>query len=150
NAANPLADRADDSGELLRDGVTHGVRNIDRGRAGIDRSLHKAAEKIQVRAGGVFRREFHVRAQRPGVGHGAVYLFKRLVARDFELALQMQIRAGQEYVDPRMTGLIQRSPRAADVRLTGTGQSSNNRAAELCGDEVYGPEVIFRSYGKTR
>ncbi len=50
-------------------GVADGVRNIERGGAGIDGRLQHFAEEVGVGAGGVLGRKFHVIAERTGVGH---------------------------------------------------------------------------------
>ena len=46
---------------LLRDGVADGVRNIDCRRAGRNGPFDNLAQKIELRAGRVFRREFDIR-----------------------------------------------------------------------------------------
>jgi len=50
---------------FFRHGIADGVGNVDGGCAFIDHSLHHLAEKIEIRAGCVFRGKFDVIAMHP-------------------------------------------------------------------------------------
>src|ERR1051326_1335673 len=131
DALYSLPDCTDYRRELVRDGVADRVRDVDGRRAGIDGGLHELAEKIKIGAGGVFRRELYVMAERFGVSHSAVYLFQRLIARNFQLACQVQIRAGEKHMDSWATGASQRSPRPANIGFAGASQPGDDRTRKL-------------------
>ena len=67
-ALHGLADLADEVAVLDGHGVADGVWNIERGGAGIDGRLQDFAEEVGIGAGCVLGREFHVIAERTGVG----------------------------------------------------------------------------------
>ncbi len=65
NATNALPQGADNVPVFFRHGIADGVGNVDGGCAFIDHSLHYLAQKIQIRARGVFRGKFDVIAVYP-------------------------------------------------------------------------------------
>src|SRR5260370_3570137 len=75
-----------------------------------------------------------------------MHLVERLVARDSQFALQMQIGTGQEDMDARVVSLFQSCPGPANVRLSCPGQAGDHRASDLARDQTHGIEVVFRSY----
>ena len=69
DAAHALAKGRDQARELRRDGVADGVRNVERGGAGLDHTLQDRAEEFRVGAGGVLGGELDVVTQGTGIGH---------------------------------------------------------------------------------
>ncbi len=95
-------------------------------------------------AGRVFGRELHIvhigaRQANRGVG-----LFQRLRPRDLQLVLQVNVRAGEEYVDARAVRPFQRSRGRLDIFAAGAGKGGDARAAHLAADAADGGKVAGR------
>src|SRR5690348_18124544 len=107
------------------------------------RRLDKGAEKVHVRTGGIFRRELYVAAQSAGIGHGLVNLFERLIASNLQLALQMEIRTGEENMDPRPAGVLKCAPCAGNIGLGGTRQSRDDGTLDFTSNNAYSFIVVL-------
>src|SRR5207302_2434521 len=70
DAANVLAQVAEQLGELIRYGVADRVGYVDRARSGLDRRLDYLRQELELRARGVLGRELDVRAQLASHAHG--------------------------------------------------------------------------------
>ena len=60
NIRNVLLQMRNDFEIMHRSGVPDCIRNVDRGRTGIDRLLHDLAEKVEFGSRGIFGREFNI------------------------------------------------------------------------------------------
>ena len=69
DVGHALEDVADEVGELLRDGVAHGVRDVDGGGAGLDDLLQHLVDVLGLGAAGVHGAELHVGGVALGAGH---------------------------------------------------------------------------------
>ena len=91
NPAHLLPQRLDGAREFIRDGIAHGIGNIDHGCAGPDSGFHCLAKELNVGAGSVFRRKLHVVAKRSRAPNRVMNLIERLRPTDLEFVFQMQI-----------------------------------------------------------
>ena len=80
DAGNFFTQGANELAVFLGHRVADRIGNVDGGGAGCDHRLDYLAEKRDVGAGGVFGREFNVRAQRLGVPDGLAGLLQALLA----------------------------------------------------------------------
>ena len=71
-------------------------------------------------------------------------LLQALLARNFQLVLQMNVGGRQKDMNAGMGCALERLPSALDILRTGTGEASNNRSPDDCGDGLNGGEVAFR------
>src|SRR5436305_15322030 len=97
-APHPFANITNQVAELQWNRITNGVRNVQRGRAGLNDRLEHLEEKFRFSAGRVFRRKFDILAKRARQTDRLSSLFKALLARNAQLVLQMNVRCRQKYV----------------------------------------------------
>lgn len=107
---------------LLRDGVADGVRNIDCRRAGRNGPFDNLAQKIELRAGRVFRREFDIRTIVDGPFDHLDRLANDLLLGHLELVLPVDGAGRQKDVDPRLLGSFECLPGAVDVFFQAAGR----------------------------
>ena len=103
--------RVDQRRELGRDGVPDGVGDVDRGRAGVDDRLVHLEQVVDVGARGVLGAELDlgVAAQLgPPVLDPADRLGQRVVAIHPELVLEVDVARGDEHVEVRPVGDLDR------------------------------------------
>ena len=112
-------------------GVADGVRQVDRRRAGGDGRLDDAAQEIAIAARGVLRRKLHIVGELPGAADPVDDLLEARLARDAQLALEVQIRGREERVDARPLGRLERARRFLDVLRPAAGQRRDHRAPHL-------------------
>ena len=115
-SGHPFAHRAEHGAVLSGEGVTHGVGQIDRGGPFGDGHLDHATEKVQVGATGILGREFDVIGVGPRLPDGLPGQLQRVLPGDAELVLQVQVRRGNENVDPGRAALRIASPAKAMSR----------------------------------
>ena len=137
--------RADHAGVLRGHGVADGVGDVDRRRAGLDRRLDDLAEEVELGAGGVLGGELDVVAVALGpAARSSTARSMIFVAGHLELELAVDRAGGQEDVDPRRLGVLERLPGAVDVALVAAGQAADGRAGDLGGDRADRLEVARR------
>ncbi len=101
-------------------GVAHCVGDINRRRSGGDSCLDNAAEKVMVAAKGILGGEFDIGEVTAGVLHRRRCRLKNLFAAQAQLMLKVDIRGGDEGVNPRRFGLPDRLPGAVDIARLGS------------------------------
>jgi len=84
--------------------VTNRVRQVDRGRARLDDRFDDAAQEVEIAARCIFRRELHIVGVMPRVADRVDRRFEALLAADAQLRLQVEIRRGDERVNPPLRG----------------------------------------------
>ncbi len=89
---HPREERRDQVAELLRDGIAHRVRDVDRRRPRGDDRLDHLAEVVPVAPGRVHRGELDVLRVAAGVGDRGDGLLEDLGARLAELVFQVDVR----------------------------------------------------------
>jgi hypothetical protein len=82
----------DQVAELLRNGITHRIRNVHRRRPRSDDRLDHLAEVVAVAPGCIHRGELHVLRVPTGMSHGGAGLLEDLRPRLPELIFQMDVR----------------------------------------------------------
>ena len=82
--------------------------------------------------------------QRLGPPHAGDRLLDDLGLGHPQLVLAVDGRGGQEDVDARLLGVLDRLPGAVDVAVVAPGQAADRRAGDLGGDRPHGLEVADR------
>ena len=150
-----LDDAGDKRAELVRHRVTDGVRDVERGGAGLDDGGEHLVEKFRVAAAGVLRRELDIRAQRARIGDHLDGLGGHLLARHAELVLEVEVAGREEGVDARVLGALHALPGGIDVVLGAARETADDRRlglrtsldrglADLGRDGLDGREVVGR------
>ena len=80
--AHLLPDAGDQLRKLGGHGVAHSIGDVDRRGSGLDHGLQDFAEKVRVRASGIFGGKLHVIAERFGQAHGVARLLETFAPRD--------------------------------------------------------------------
>ena len=138
------------AGKLVRHGIAHGIRQIDRSGTGVDGGLEDLAQKITVAAGAVLGGEFHIVRVAAGMTHRFHGGGQDFFAAHLELVLQVDVGGGDKGVDPGMGGMLDRSPGPVDIRLRSAGQARDLRLFQGLGDGGHGFEVPIRCGWKSR
>ena len=134
----------DEPDVLRRRRVADRVGDVDGRRAGVDDRFDHLGQVGRVRAGGIFGAELHVGAQRAGVLHAGDRHGQRVLAGHAELVLQVDVGRGQERVDARVPGALERFPGAIDVAGQRAAQARHDRVAERLGHGFHRLEVAIR------
>ncbi len=150
DAAHLFPNGADQRRKFCGNGVADGVGDIQRGGAGFDHCFQHLAEIAHVGAGSVLRRELNLIAQGSRVADGLHCLTQRLLARNLQLELQMDIGRGQEDMDARPPGVAERFPSTINVLAGGARQPRDRGPAHPAGHRLHRAEVAVGRDGKTR
>ena len=135
--------------ELLGQGITHRVRNVDRRRSRGDHRFDHIAEVIPVRPRGIHRGKLDVGRVAPGMSDGGPGLFQSLISRLFQLILQVNVRRGHEGMNARVGRLLDGLPGAVDIVRICPGKTRNLATPDLPGDLLDGKEIPLRGNGKS-
>ncbi len=108
-----------------RSRVADGVRDVDRGRAGVDRDFDRAAQKIELRAGAVLGRPFDIGDMIARPRHRGGDQLQHARRLQLELVFHVQRRGGDEGVDARATRLAQGLGAAVDVFFRGAREAGD-------------------------
>ena len=100
---------------LVRHRVADGVGHVDRGRALVDRDLDHLGHELDVGARAVLGRELDVVGVLLRVGDGGAGLALHVLLGRLELALDVDVARGDEGVDARPLGVLDRVPGGVDV-----------------------------------
>ena len=125
-------------------GVAHRVGDVDRGGALVEGDLEHLGRELDLRAGGVHRRELHVVAVAAGLRHRRARLALHVLARGLELVLDVDVARGDEGVDAGPLGVLDRVPGGVHVLRVGAGEPADHRAVDLAGDRLHRLEVAGR------
>ena len=143
-AGDQLVQPAQERGVLLRHRVADRVRDVDRGRALLDRRRDHLGGELDVGAGRVHRAELDVLDQRARVRDGRARLPQHVLARGLQLVRDVDVAGGDERVHARALGVAHGLGGTLDVRRVGAGQAGDDRAVHLAGDRAYRLEVTRR------
>src|SRR5512145_2108350 len=106
-----LHDAGDERAELVRQGVTDRVWDVERGRPTLDGEREHLVEELRLGAARVLRTEFDIRAELTSKGHHDPRLLEHLLATHPELVFAMDRRSGDEGVDAGIGGFLDPFPR---------------------------------------
>ncbi|KAF5036469.1 hypothetical protein DSECCO2_574740 [anaerobic digester metagenome] len=133
-----VADEVREFGGL---GVTHGVGDVDDGRAGGDHAVADFDQELGVGARGVLGRELDLDAFGYGMAHGRLGHLQHLRRGLAELVLHVQGRGGEEGVDALAFGVFDRLVASVDVRGQRPTQGRDHGFFHGFGDGGHGFEV---------
>src|SRR5260370_7711170 len=85
---------------LFRNRVTHSVRQIQNGSAGINRHAANLAKKINVRAAGILGGELDFAHTLPSKTYHRADGFQRFLARDVQLRVKVQAGGSAKNIQP--------------------------------------------------
>ena len=135
---------------LVRHRVAHGVRDVDRRRALVDRGGHHLGGELDVGARGVHRRELDVVGERLGVRHRRPRLAEHVLARRLQLVLDVDVGRRDERVDARSLRVAHRVRRPLDVGGVRTSEAGDDRSVDVARDRLDGFEVTRRGDREAR
>ena len=148
DAGDVRPEMGDQASILVRHGVAHGVGDVQHRRPGLQGNLADLHQEVPVAAGGVFGGELHVRGEGLGQGHALPDHLQGLGPGLLELVGQVDIRGGQESVDPGLIRVLEGLPGPLDVPGDGPAERGNDRPATLPGDGLHRGEVVLRGHGE--
>ncbi len=150
-ARHPFQQHADQIGAFARRGVAHGVGNVDRGGAGLDRDLHHAAQVVMLGPGGIHGRPLHIVAQVARMGHGLLDAFGHLVHGQVGNGA-VQRRGADEGVDARAASacFTASQQRSISLKLRAAAARRSYRFFGALRDLADGGEIALRGDGKAR
>ena len=119
---------------FLRRRIAHRVGNIDRGGARPDRQFHAAAEEIALGAGGVLGAPFHIVGEVARARDRRADRIEHRVRAHLQLVLHMDRAGGDEGVDARTLGALERFAGAVDILEAGARQAADHRVLHALGD----------------
>ena len=125
-------DLGEELADVVRRRVADRVGQVDRRGAVGDRRFDDAAQEIAIAPRRILRRKLHIVGE--AAGRGATPSIDRLearLARDAQLALEVQIGGREERVDARPLGRLERARRLFDVLRPAPRQRRDDRAAAL-------------------
>src|SRR5258708_4208953 len=102
---------------LFRTRVPPSVRQIQNGGAGIDRHAANMAKKINVRAAGILGGELDFAHMLPSKTYHRADGFQRLLARDIQLRVKVQVRGREKNVQTWRGCGFQGPERRSDIFL---------------------------------
>ncbi len=127
---------------LFRNRVTHSVRQIQNGGAGIDRHA--------VRAAGIFGGELDFAHMLPSKTYHRADGFQRLLARDIQLRVKVQVRGREKNVQTWRGCGFQGLERRSDIFLFGAGERRNGDVPYFLSYQAHGFEVAAGRYRESR
>ena len=130
--------------------VAHGVREIDRGGAGVDRGFDAAAEKVELGAGGVFSGPLDVVDVIARPRHRRDHHLVDLLWLHLQLVLHVHRRRGQEGVDAAALRVLDSFAAAIDVLQRGARQAADHRVLGALGDLAHRLEIAVGGEGIAR
>jgi hypothetical protein len=137
-ATHVLRQEREDVMEFLGDRVTDGVGHVDRGRAGFDHGFDHFTQELGLGARGILGRELDVLAQAARVLHAFDGGVDDLLFSHVELVLAMDRAGGEEHVDARPGGHLDRAPRLVDVLAVAAREARDDRAPHFTRDFMHG------------
>ena len=141
-------DIRDELSELVRDGVSDGVRNVDRRSAGGDGGFNHLVQIIRLGTDRIHRGELDVLALSPGKLDGIDGHFEDFLRR-FSHHGTMLGRTADERMQPRLRGAGQSFSGTFDVEPDRAGQTADPGAFDLVRDAFNRLEVFVRRNGET-
>ena len=145
---NALAQRLDEVAIQLGYGITHGVGHVDGGGTLGDHRLEHTAEEVRVAAVAVFGAELDVTDQIARKAHRLLGLFQHLVRRHAQLLFHVQRAGGNERVDARTVGTLERFRGPRDVPVIGTRQRADGRILDRIGNDLHCIEIAVGAGSK--
>ena len=138
----------DQRGEFLGHRIADGVRNIDRAGAALDRRLDAAAKEVMLAAGTILGRPLDIVAELARIADAVGDRLMHLLRLHLQLELHMQRAGGDEGMDARAGGALQRFPGAIDVAARRARQAGDGRCFRLAGDLAHRLEVAVGGDGE--
>src|SRR5687768_5654698 len=130
--------------------VSNGIREIDGSGARLDDGSNDLAQELGVRACGVLGAEFDIVEVTARALDGAYRAVEALRARAPQLAAQMNLRCGDEDVQPCGVRMLERRGGFIDVALPGARECRHRAAAHVASDFAYAGSVCRRAGREAR
>ena len=148
DSRHPVLDVGEQLGEVGRDGVAHGVGDVDGGGPGADYRFQHLVQVLRVGAGGVHGRKLHVVAVSLGPLHHADGHVHDLFPVLPQLVHHVNLRGGQENVDAGGLRHLDGFPSLVNVVGMGAGEGGDDRPPHFAGDVVDGLEIAGGTGGE--
>ena len=124
---------SDHPAKIMRYGIPHCVREIDRCGTGIYHRLKDLAEEIKIAPARVFSGKLHIAGVFCSIPYRSLGHIQYLLPGLSQFILEVDIRGGKKDMYSRIFPLLYSLPCSIDVFLIGTGQGSNLQTPEfLC------------------
>ena len=138
DAAHVLAQVTEQLREFVRHGVTDGVRDVDRGRSGLDDRLDHLRQELELGARCVLGRELDVLAEFTRDLHAFDGAADDLALRHVQLVLAMDRTRGEEHVDAMLLRILQCLRRERDVIARAAGETADHGTFDLARHRIDG------------
>ena len=144
------ADLLEELADVFGRGKSDGVGQVDRRRARGDDRFDDAAEEVAIAARRIFGRKLHIVGELARAADRADRGVETGLARDAQLAFEVQVRGGEERVNASTLGRFERAGGFVDVLGTTAGQRRDHRPSDLARDLARRFGVGGRGDGEAR
>jgi hypothetical protein len=145
--AQGFRNAADQRSVLARDRIADCVGNIHRAGSSRDHRARYFFQEVRIGAGAVFGRELHVVYMTAGQFHCGYGLFQHLLLRLLQLVFEVDLAGGDEGVDARALGMLQRGCRPLHIQSAAARQGRYLCPGELA---AYGADRLVVAFGGDR
>ena len=125
------ADLLEELADVLGRRVADRVGQVDRRRAMLDGGLDDAAQEVAVAARRILRRELHIVGVAAREADAVHDLLETGLARDAQLALEVEVRGGEEGVNAAAFRGLERPGGFVDVGLAAAGERGDDRPPDF-------------------
>jgi hypothetical protein len=129
--------------------ISHGIGDVDGGGTGIDGRFDDVAKEIDFGSGGIFRREFDIIAITGSSSHPRDGAGDDLLLRHSQFEFAVDGRGGEEDVNARGFGSLERFPGAIDILIVAPSQPTDARSPNRLGDRPHRFEIAWGSDRET-
>ena len=147
-AGHAFAQRPEEGPVFLGQGVAGRVRHVDGARPRLDRRREDLDEVVGIAPRGVLGGELDVVEVSLGAADRPHRSVEHLRAAHHQLVLQVDVGGGDEDVDARSLGVLDRADGTVDVLLARASEREHDRAGHHLGHASHGIEVALGGGGE--
>ncbi len=138
----------DQSPIFAGNGIAHRVGDVDGRGTRLKDGVEHLHQVVDVAPGGVFGGELNVLTKVPGDPDGLYGGLQHFGPGSSELVFQVDVRSGDEGVNPGLVRSLQGLPGPLDIHSIGPAQTGDGGLPHLAGNGLHGLEVSLGSDGE--